>query len=67
MHLLCFELENSDIRVAVGDNSVTECRQTKWQLYICMQKHYKHNKDGCRVPGVCGHGSLVGNVIMRNG
>ena len=30
MHLLCFELENGDIRVAVGDSSVTDCRQTNW-------------------------------------
>ena len=28
------------------------------KLYMCMQLHYKHDKDGHTVPGVCGHGSV---------
>ena len=27
-------------------------------LYMCMQKHYKHNDYGRTVPGVGGHGSV---------
>ena len=42
------ELGNSGIRVAVGDCSVTERR--RWhqtgKVYMCTQKHYKHNEDG---------------------
>ena len=34
-------------------------------------KHYKHNKDGCTAPGVCGNGSVPlshsGNVVTRIG
>ena len=41
------------------------------KLYICTQKHYKHNKDGLMVPGVCGNGSVPlshsGNVVTRIG
>ena len=28
------------------------------KLYICTQKHYKHNEDGRTAPGVCGNGSV---------
>ena len=41
------------------------------KLYMCTQTHYKHDEDGCTVPGVRGHGSVplshLGNVIMRIG
>ena len=38
------------------------------KLYMCTQKHYKHNKDKRMVPGITSsHGSLLlshmGNVI----
>ena len=44
------ELENSGIRVAVGDCSVTECRrwrppyQTDKTVHV-HAKHYKHNEE----------------------
>ena len=28
------------------------------KLYMCTQKHYKHNEDGHAAPGVRGHGSV---------
>ena len=50
-HPVYSELENSGIRVAVGDCSVTERR--RWRppyqtakLYICTQTHHKHDEDG---------------------
>ena len=58
------ELENSGIRVAVSDCSVTERRrwrppyQTSKTVYV-HAKHYEHNKDGRTVPGVCGNGSVL--------
>ena len=62
-HPVSSELENSGIRVAVGDCSVTERR--RWRrliklakLFKCTQKHYKHNEDGRTAPGVCGNGSV---------
>ena len=68
------ELENSGIRVAVGDCSVTECRrwrppyQTGKTVHV-HAKHYKHKEDGRTVPGVCGNGSVPlshsGNVVTR--
>ena len=70
------ELENSGIRVAVGDRSVTERRrwrspyQTSNTVHV-HAKHYKHNEDGRTAPGVCGHGSVPlshsGNVVTRIG
>ena len=48
------ELENSGIRVAVGDCSVTERVQAK---------HNKHNEDGRTAPGV--PLSHPGNVLAR--
>ena len=70
------ELENSGIRVAVGDCSVTERRrwrlpyQTSKTVHV-HAKHYKHNKDGRTGPGVCGNGSVplshLGNVVTRIG
>ena len=75
-HPVSSELENSGIRVAVGDCSVTERRrwrppyQTGKTVHV-HAKHYKHNKDGRTATGVCGHGSVPlshsGNVIMRIG
>ena len=41
------------------------------KLYMCMQKHYKHNEDRQMASGVCGNGSVplshFGNVVTRNG
>ena len=28
------------------------------KLYMCMQTHYKHDKDGCTASDVRGHGSV---------
>ena len=68
------ELENSGIRVAVGDCSVTE----RWRWRPPYQtgktvhvhaKHYTHNKDGRTAPDVCGNGSVSlshsGNVVQE--
>ena len=75
-HPVSSELENSGIRVAVGDCSVTERRrwlppfQTGKTVHV-HAKHYKHNEDGCTAPGVCGNGSVPlshsGKVVMRIG
>ena len=73
-HPVSSELENSGIRVAVGDCSVTERR--RWRLPYqtgktvhVLAKHYKYNEDGCMAPGVCGNGSVPlshsGNVVTR--
>ena len=41
------------------------------KLYICTQKHYKHNEDGRTAPDVCGNGSVPlshsENVVTRIG
>ena len=70
------ELENSGIRVAVGDCSVTERRrwrppyQTGKTVHV-HAKHYIHDEDGRTAPGVCGNGSVplshLGNVVTRIG
>ena len=70
------ELENSGIRVAVGDCSVTERRQwrppyqTGKTVHVHAQ-HYIHDEDGRTAPGVCGNGSVPmshsGNVVTRIG
>ena len=75
-HAVSSELENSGIRVAVGDCSVTERRrwrppyQTGKTVHV-HAKHYKHNEDGRTAPGVCGNGSVPlshsGNVVTRTG
>ena len=75
-HPVSSELENSGIRVAVGDCSVTERRrwrppyQTGKTVHV-HAKHYKHNEDGRTAPGVCGNGSVPlshsGNVVTRTG
>ena len=75
-HPVSSELENSGIRVAVGDCSVTERRLWRPPYPIgktvhVYAKHYKHNEDGRTAPGVCGNGfvplSHSGNVITRTG
>ena len=75
-HPVSSELENSGIRVAVGDCSVTERRrwhppyQTGKTVHV-HAKQYKHNEDGRTAPGVCGNGSVPlshsGNVVTRIG
>ena len=76
LHPVSSELENSGIRVAVSDCSVTE--RWRWQppyqtgqTVHVQAKHYKHNEDGHTGPGVCGNGSLPlshsGNVVTRIG
>ena len=76
LHPVSSELENSGIRVAVGDCSVTEC--PRWHLPYQTGKtvhvhanHYKHNEDGCTAPGVCGNGSVPlshsGDFVTRIG
>ena len=73
-HPVSSELENSGIRVAVVDCSVTERRrwrppyQTGKTVHV-HAKHYKHNEDGRTAPGVSGNGSVPlshsGNVVTR--
>ena len=75
-HPVSSELENSGIRVMVGDCSVTESRrwrppyQTDKTVHV-HAKHYKHNEDGGTAQGVCGNGSVLlshlGNVVTRIG
>ena len=75
-HPVSSELENSGIRVAVGDCSVTERRlwhppyQTSKTVHV-HAKHYKHNEDGRTALGVCSNGSVPlshsGNVVTRIG
>ena len=75
-HPVSSELENSGIRVAVGDCSVTERRrwrppyQTGKTVHV-LAKQYKHNEGGRTAPGVCGNGSVPlshsGNVVTRTG
>ena len=75
-HPVSSELENSGIRVAVGDCSVTERRrwrhpyQTGKTVHV-HTKHYIHDEDGRTAPGVCGNGSVPlshsGNVVTRIG
>ena len=75
-HSVSSGLENSGIRVAAGDCSVTE--RPRWRppyqtgkTVHVHAKHYKHNEDGRTVPGVCGNGSVPlshsGNVVRRIG
>ena len=75
-HPVSSELENSGIRVAAGDCTVTERRrwrppyQTGKTVHV-HAKHYKHNEDGRTGPGVCGNGYVPlnhsGNVVTRIG
>ena len=74
-HPVSSELENSGIRLAVGDCSITERRVasvlSNRQTVHVHAKHYKHNEDGRTAPGVCGNGSVPlsqsGNVVTRIG
>ena len=75
-HPVSSDLENSGIRVAVGNCSVTERRQWRppyqaGKTVHVHAKHYKHNEDRCTAPGVCGNGSVPlshsGNVVTRIG
>ena len=76
LHPVSSELENSGIRVAVGDCSVTERRrwrppyQTGKTVHV-HTKHYKHNEDRRTALVVCGNGSIPlshsGNVVTRIG
>ena len=76
-HPVSSELENSGIRVAVGDCSVTERRrwcppyQTSKTVHV-RAKHYKHNEEGRTAPAVCSNGSSplshsAGKVVTRIG
>ena len=75
-HPVSSELENSGIRVAVGDCSVTERRrwrppfQSGKTVYV-HAKQYKHNEDGRMAPGVRANGSVTlshsGNVVTSIG
>ena len=72
-HPVSSELENSDIRVAVGDWSVTERRrwhppyQTGKTVHV-HAKHYKHNENGCVRQWFCSVPlSRSGNVVTRTG
>ena len=68
-------MENSGIRVAVGDCCVAERRrwrppyQTGKTVHV-HAKHYKH-EDGRTAPGVCSNGSVPlshsGNIVTRTG
>ena len=70
-HPVRSELENSGIRVAVGDCSVTDRRRLikPAKLNMCTQKHYKYNEDGGMAPGMSSHGSVPlshsENVVTR--
>ena len=75
-HPVSSELENSGIRVAVGNCSVTESRRWRPPYHIgktvhVHAKHYKHNEGRHTVPDVCGNGSVPlsysRNVVTRIG
>ena len=59
-HPVSSELENSGIRVAVDDCSVTERRRWRppyqtGKTADVQAKHYKHTEDGRTALGVCGN------------
>ena len=70
-HPVSSELENSGIRVVVGDCSVTEHRgwrppdQTGKTVHV-HAKHYKHNEDRRTALGVCGNGEPLGERRYEN-
>ena len=75
-HPVYYELENSGIRVAFGDCSVTERRRWRppYQTGKTVHMHantLQTNGDGRTAPDVCGHGSIPlshsGNVVTRIG
>ena len=62
LHPVSSELENSGIRVAVGDCSVIERRwwRPPYQTGKTAHVHAKHyNEDGRTAPGVCGNVAMV--------
>ena len=73
-HPVSSKLEDSGIRVGVGDCIVIEHRrwrlpyQTSKTVHV-HAKHYTHNEDGRMAQGVCGNGSVPlshsGNVVTR--
>ena len=75
-HPVSSELENSGIRVAIGNCSATERQrwrppyQTGKTVHV-QAKHYKHNEDVHMAPGVCSNGSVPlshsGNIVTRIG
>ena len=74
-HPVSSGLENSGIRVAVGDWSVGTLAvgpsyQTGKTVHV-HAKHYRLNEGGRTVPDVCGNGSVPlshsGNVVTRIG
>ena len=71
---LSWKIVVSDWRsvIAVSLNAGGTVRLIKpAKLCMCMQTHYKHNKDGSTALGVCGHGSVLlshlGKVVTRTG
>ena len=76
LHPVSSELENSGIRVAVGDCSVIERRlghppyHTGKTVHV-HAKHYKHDEDGYTMLDVCSNGSVPlshsRNVVRRIG
>ena len=64
LHPVCSELEKKVVSewrsvIAVSLNVGGGIRLIKSaKLYMCMQTHYKHDKDGHTAPGVRGHGSI---------
>ena len=74
-HPVSSELESSDIRVAVGDCSVTERR--RWRppyqtsKTACARKTLQTQRGRTHGAGVCGNGSVPlshsGNVVTRIG
>ena len=72
-HPVSSELENSVIRMVVGDCSVSERRRWRPPYQTGKTKHAKHYKheDGRTAPDVCGNGSVPlshsGNVVTRIG
>ena len=67
------ELEDSGVRVAVGDCSVTERQRLRppYQTGKTVRKHNIREEDGRTAPGVCGNGSVPlsysGNIVTRIG
>ena len=69
------ELENSGLKLAVGDYKFTESQRWRppYQTGKTVHVHAKHkqNEDGRTAPGVCGNGSVPlshsGNVVTKIG
>ena len=65
------ELENSGLKLAVGDYSVTERPPYQTGKTVYVHAKHKQNEDGRTAPGVCGNCSVPlshsGNVVTRIG